>query len=59
MWLITTSGCFYVRPRKMKFNSLPGHVADAINVVVAEELVLSFPVRVAVSVQCFTYCKLK
>lgn len=52
-----TSTFFSLHSRKMKLNSLPGHVADAIDAVVVEELVFSFPVRVPR--QHFACCKLK
>ena len=43
---------FYLRPRKIKFKCLPGHIVDAIDVVVVKEQVLSLPVRVAFSLFC-------
>ncbi len=54
-----TSIIFYLHPRKIKLNFLPSHVADAVDVVVVREHILSFPVRVAFSVQHFARCKLK
>ena len=50
---------FYLHPRKIEFKCLPGHIVDAIDVVVVKEQVLSFPVRVTFSVQHFACHELK
>ena len=57
--LSRTSTFFYLRPRKPEVRSLPGHGADATDVVAVKEQVSSFPVRVACSVQRFACCKLQ
>lgn len=49
---------FYLRPRKFKFNSPRGHVADTIDVVLVKDQVSPFPVRAAFSVRCFAGRKL-
>ena len=48
---------FYLYPRKTRFHSAPGHVADTIDL--AKEWILLYPVRVVFFLQHFAGHKLK